>query len=266
MILTPLFRKAWRDHRRGFLGWLTGVIGITVIQLAVYPSIRDSRADWSEAIDQFPEAFQKIFRMTDYTSEIGYLSTELFALTIPLLFIGMGASWGSRATAEDEEAGTADILLSLPVSRSSVIITRLFTMITAQLALAGVLFATLAVGTRVLNLGIPLHRYMEASIVMTLIGTIFGVFALVFGALTGHKGAALGYSIGFAIALFVLYSLAPLVEAFDSVLRFNPLQWTIGSQSLAEGIDVPYTLLAFALIGIASAIATVLFERRDIVA
>ena len=266
MILAPLFHKAWRDHRRGFIGWLVGVIGITIIQLSVYPSIRDSRASWGEAIKQFPEALQKMFRMADYTSEIGYLSTELFAITLPLLFIGVGASWGARATAEDEETGTADILLSLPISRRSVIATRMVAMFSALVALAAVLFATLMVGAQFLDLSISVSRYIDAGIVLVLVGMVFGAIAMLFGTITGHKGAALGYSVGLAIALFVLYSLAPLVSAFETILKFNPLQWTIGSQPLALGIDTPYMLLALGLTATLIAGATIMFDRRDIVA
>ena len=266
MILAPLFRKAWRDHRRGFIGWLAGVVGITIMQLAVYPSIRDSRASWGEAMKQFPEALQKMFRMADYTSEIGYLSTELFAITLPLLFIGVGASWGARATAEDEETGTADILLSLPISRRSVILTRMAAMLSALTALATALFVTLIIGATFLDLSIAVMRYIDAGIVLILVGMVFGSISMLFGTITGHKGAALGYSVGLAIALFVLYSLAPLVSAFDTILKFNPLQWTIGSQPLALGIDVPYTLLALGVTAVVMAGATLMFERRDIVA
>ena len=266
MILVPLFKKAWRYHRRGFIGWLTGVVGITIVQLSVYPSIRDSRASWGEAIKQFPEALQKMFRMTDYTSEIGYLSTELFAITLPLLFIGVGASWGARATAEDEETGTADILLSLPVSRRSVLLTRFAAMLSAQVALAFALVVTLLIGAAFLNLSVAVSAYVDAAAVLVMIGMIFGSVAILFGTITGHKGAALGYSVGLAIALFVLYSLAPLVNAFDSINPLNPLQWTIGSQPLALGLDVPYSLLAIGLVVILLGVSLFTFERRDIVA
>ena len=130
-LLLPLSRRVLRERWKGLIGWILGVVSLIAIQVSVYPTIRDSRKGWSDVTEQFPEAFKKIFRMEDYTSQVGYLTTELFSFMIPLIFIGLATTWAARSASEEEENGTADILMSLPISRSAILLTRLITMMVA---------------------------------------------------------------------------------------------------------------------------------------
>ena len=50
----------------------------------------------------------------------GYLGTELFSLIVPLLLIIAAVATGARAIAGEEERGTLDLLMSLPVTRRRV--------------------------------------------------------------------------------------------------------------------------------------------------
>lgn len=257
-------RKSLRDHVRGIIGWALGLVGIIVIQLSVYPTVRSSAKDWSDTIETFPEVFKKIFRMSDYTSEVGYLSTELLSFVIPFIFIGLGSSWGARLTSEEEEGGTADILLSLPVTRRSVVFTRFAAATGVLLAVCTVMTVSLAVGGRLLDFSIALRYYVAAAVVLFLLGWMSMALAAAVGALTGRRGVALGAALSTALLAFVLYSLAPLVGFLDDINPGNPFQWTIGSAPLSSGLSAGYCVLALlvSLIGITATFAA--FERRDI--
>lgn len=108
----PIALRTWADHWRAILAWMMGLVGI--VQLTVYPSVRDTAGSTMDFVNAFPEAFKAMFRISDYTSGPGYLSVELFSMLVPLVFIAVGASWGASATAGEEESGTADLLMSLP--------------------------------------------------------------------------------------------------------------------------------------------------------
>ena len=264
MFHKPLFIKSLRDHARGVLGWTLGIVAIVVIQLSVYPTIRDSSAGWSSVTESFPEAFKEIFRMTDYTSEAGYLATELLTFVVPFIFIGMGCSWGARVATEDEEKGAADIALGLPISRASYLVTRMASSLAILVTAGTSFFISLAIGARLLDMSISLARFAIAALCLTLLAVIMLGIATALGALTGRRSVALGVSMAIAIALFITYSLAPLVDVLDSTTPFNPMQWTIGSQPLTQGLSVGYSvsILAFSAVFFASSFR--MFERRDI--
>lgn len=261
---TTLIQRVLREHQKGILGWTLGIVALVVIQLAVYPTIRSSATDWSQLTDQFPDAIKKIFRMDDYASERGYLTTELLSFTLPFIVIGLGCTWGARVATEDEDSGTADIMLTLPISRSSYITSRLVAA-TCVLVIALVcFFATLALGTRMLELSIPLNRYISATFSLFCLGELMLIIAASIGATTGKRTTALGVSMAIAIALFVLYSLGPLVRVIDKTTKINPMQWTIGSRPLFDGTSVGYTACVVGM-SLPFLLATyVYFNRRDI--
>ena len=264
MLRRPLYLKSLRDHARGIAGWVGGIILIVVVQLSVYPTIRDSAEGWSQLTKQFPKALQEIFRMSDYGSERGYLSTELLSFIVPFIFIGLGCTWGARVTTEDEESGAADVALGLPISRHSYVATRMSAMLSVLL-LAGVsFFCTLSVGARMLHMSISLSDFAVASLTLTAVAIFFASLATCFGALWGKRTMALGLAMSTAIALFILYSLAPLVDFLEPTTKVNPMQWTIGSQPLTNGFDPAYMFWTLALSVLFGALTFVLYQRRDI--
>ena len=75
---------------------------------------------------------------------------------------------------------------------------------------------------------------------------------------------SLGISLTVAIAAFVVYSLAPLVGFMKDINPFNPMQWTVGAESLKNGVDIGYSLIALAFAVVLMTAAVLVFDRRDI--
>jgi ABC-2 type transport system permease protein len=260
----PLFLKTLRDQRRGFIGWCIGAIAIISIQLSVFPTVRSSAAGLSTFIENYPEAFQKIFRMEDYTSGTGYLSTELFSLMLPLVFIAVGAGWGANAIAQEEERRTADLLFTLPIARSRILVTKILSALTAQISLVLIIFFTLFIGIRFVDISIAPAKILAASFSCSLLGMVFNAVATLFGSIFGRKSISLGGSIALAIAGFLFYSLAPLVHTFDRVLGINPFQWALGKNSLLTGLDFVYTTRSILATLVIYGASLVTLRSRDI--
>lgn len=264
MISLPLMKRVLVEHRRGIFGWAFGLVALVAVQLGVYPTIRSSATDWTSLTDAFPDAFKEIFRLQDYASERGYLSTELLSFTVPFIVIGLGCTWGARVATEEEDAGTADIVLSLPVSRYSYILTRIATALLVMVGVMSIFLVSVLVGTRLLDFSIPINQYLAVTLSLFSLGVLMMSVAICVGALRGKRTMALGVSMALAIALFVFFSLAPLVSAIDTVNPFNPMQWTIGAQPLFEGVSFGYTASVYAITCPILFVAVILFNRRDI--
>jgi ABC-2 type transport system permease protein len=263
-VLLPLLLKTWRDRWRGLIAWTTGLVLITVVELYVYPTIRDSGEGMEALIEGFPEPMQEIFRMSDYTSGAGFLNVEMFSIIVPLVFIAVGASWGAGATADEEEKGTADLLFTLPVSRTAVLLTKGAAAIIVLLGLTLVLAVTLVVGSSMVDLGVDYSYLIAACVMSGMLGVLYAGIGFLIGAATGRRGVALGVAFTLAIAGFLLYSLSPMVDGFERVNPVNPFQWAVGSNALTDGIDVGYALRLLLLSIALFAGSVLVFRRRDI--
>jgi ABC-2 type transport system permease protein len=263
-VLLPLLLKTWRDHWRGLIAWAVGRVLITAVQLWVYPSIRDSAASASQLVEAFPEEMRQIFDMSTYTTGEGYLNVELFSMVVPLIFIAVGATWGAGATADEEEKGTADLLLTLPVSWGRIVATKIVATVLALALLAAVLTVAVTVGSRLIDMEIEPANVASACLMAGLLGILYAGVGFLVGAMTGRRGVAIGATITLALAAFIAYSLASMVDFFENINPANPFEWALGLNPLANGIDVGYALRLL-LLSIVLLVGSVLvFRRRDI--
>lgn len=259
-----LIVKTWRDHWRGLLAWTIGLVAIIGMELWVYPSIRTSSAGMESLMESYPEAFREFFRMSDFTSEIGFLNVEVFSLVVPLILIAVGISWGGSVIADEEEWGTADLLLTLPVSRTRVLGAKVAATAAVLLALGVVLTASLFLGGLAIDLGIPLSQLAAASMTSALLGLLYASLAFLVGAALGRRGVAIGIAIAMALAGYLAYSLSPMVDAFDTVNPVNPFQWSLGPDPLTNGMDAGTVARLLLLSALLLAGAVVAYRRRDI--
>ena len=263
-MLVPLLLKTWRDHWRGFLAWAVGLALISAVQLWVYPSIRDSAEGTSQMLEAFPEEMQQIFDMSNYTTGVGFLNVELFSMVVPLVFIAVGATWGAGATADEEEKGTADLLLTLPISWASILVTKMVATVIALLLLAAILALTIVAGAALIDMEVETSGIVVACLMAALLGTLYAGVGFLAGAVTGRKGVAIGTTIALGLAAFISYSLASLVDVFENINPANPFEWALGFNPLVNGLDVGYSsrLLLLSLLLFAGAV--LVFRRRDI--
>jgi ABC-2 type transport system permease protein len=264
VILEPLVGKTLRDRWRSLVAWSLGIVALVTVQMAVYPTIRDSSTDMEGFTESLPEAFQEMFRMEDYTTPAGYLSTELLSFVVPFIFMTLGATWGARSTSEEEESGTADVMFSLPIERRDYVTTRWLTGALVLLAEALVFGAALVIGATLLDMDIGIGHFANASLMMFLAGLASHALAAVVGTRTGKRAIGLGTTMVALIAGFVAYSLAPLVGFFDAVNPFNPLQWMLGTQPLTTGVDFGYVFFLLLVSALGYAASVRFFDRRDI--
>ncbi|HUW77203.1 MAG TPA: ABC transporter permease subunit [Candidatus Nanopelagicaceae bacterium] len=263
-MIWALVTKTWRDHWKSTISWTVGLFSMVAIELIVYPTIKRAGAGMSQLIESMPASFKSVFRMNDYTSGPGFLGAELFSMMVPLIFIAVGAAAGARATAEEESSGTADILLALPVTRAKIVLSKTFAALAVIFGLTVVLILSLVVGVRMAGLVITNSGLIGASIQTALLGVLFTGVALLIGALTGRKSIALGISIALSIAMFILYSLAPLVNSIGRTVWLNPFQWAIGGEPLLTGLSFGHTITLTVVSAALIFFAVLAFNRRDI--
>ena len=259
-----LINKMFRDHWKSLFAWGLVIVFMISVQMSVYPSIVKSGNAAKQFIDMYPEAMKKIFRMEDYTSGSGFLGTELFSLMLPLVMIGVGVIWGSSATAEEEERGTADLLFSLPISRRKILLSKMAATFVALAILAVVTFFNIFLLEGLVNLTVSTKNLAYACFTHLLLGVFFAGIGFLLGSLTGRKGFSLGVGSALGFISFLFFSLSPLVSNFEFTNPFNPFQWTIGTNVLVDGLNSSGVIKLLISSLFLHIFALVLIDRRQI--
>jgi ABC-2 type transport system permease protein len=261
-VLRSVLTRTLRDAGRGLVWWSVGIGAYVLLTVSVYPSIKDN-ADLERAVKNYPEALKAfVGGELDLTSGPGYLDAELFSLMVPLLLLVYAIGAGARGIAGEEEAGTLELLLSHPISRTRLTLEKAAAMTLQIGVLAFAAFAVVAAGAKLVSMEIGAGRIAAACLAVYLLALGHGSVALLVGAATGKRALAIGVSSALAVAGYMLDGLSRIVGALEPWRVLSPFDWM--GDPLRKGVDLRGTAALLALALGAAALAPLLFDRRDI--
>ena len=260
-MFTNVLTKTLHDQRRGVLGWSIGLALTVLLMGGIWPSFSDM--DVNALLDEYPEAMKQVFNVTDMGTGAGYLNAELFSLMLPAIFVIFAVARGARLIAGEEEEGTLDLLVTLPVSRRLVLLQKAGALASGIGAMAVVLFVSTCAASVAFDLQIPVLHAANGALSMFLLGLEFGLIALALGAATGRRALTVGVSAGIAGASYLLFLMAQLVESVRPLRVLSPIYQATTDGPIAPGLPpIAGLMLVTGLVTLAAAVVT--FERRDI--
>jgi len=215
-------------------------------------------------MDDFPEVLLALFGGGDMSTPEGWYQIETFGMMAPIAVMVVTVAIGARALAGEEEHRTMGLLLANPVKRSTVIYQKTFAMVLYALAVGFSIFAGVAIGSLLGGLGMSTGNIAATSFLVTLVGLVFGAFALLLSAGTGRVNVAVYGTVGVALFLYVLNALLPFNDALVGWAKVSPFYYYLSSDPLMNGMDWTHGAVLAGLTLILVAIALVLFQRRDL--
>jgi ABC-2 type transport system permease protein len=263
-MLRNVFTKTIWDRKRSMVWWTIGMVALTAWLVAVYPVIRDSEAMQS-FLDDFPPELMAMFGIDPdvYLTGAGYLQAQLFSFMAPIILIAFAIGFGVAATAGEEKAGTMDMLLSLPISRTSIILQKAAVMVLLTGILSFAIAATLIVLDPVVGLGLSADGVIAVTTGLWLLGLTFGGVTMVVGAFTGSPSTAGGVAAFLSILAWFINSFSALYDWLEIPSKLSPFSWYLHDLPLLHGFNSGLIWLVIASTG-ATALAGVLFARRNI--
>lgn len=192
------------------------------------------------------------------------MSGELFSFMAPVLLLVVAIGMGARAIALEEERGTVDLLLSMPITRRRVLTEKVLAGLCLLFALGAVLFVSLVLGSAAFDMGIPARRLAEISLATVLVVLPFASLALLVSCITGGRGLAVGAAAAAAIAAYLLDALAKVVTSLDDWDQFSPFNWYESETVMSQGIELGNVALFVGVSVVLTVAAVVALERRDL--
>jgi ABC-2 type transport system permease protein len=262
-MLRNVFTKTLWDARRSLVGWAVAISAVAAMYAAFWPTV--NTPEMQQALRNYPEGILEALNYDDLTSPAGYLGSSVFGLLIPLLVAVFAIAYGTRAVAGDEEAGTLDLLLAHPVSRTRLALQR-FAALAAALVLVGAVLwlAMLAVAGPAELEGVTAAEFGAATTQLALFGACLGALAFAVGAATGRRALALGVSAGVAVLAYLANGVFPQVAGLEWTREVSPWHWYLGGEPLTNGLQAGDSLLLLAVTLVLVAAGTLVFNRRDV--
>lgn len=262
--MIPVVRWTIWQRRWSTFWWCIGIIGLIVLTLALYPTIRDQAAQLNKSFGSLSQSTMALFGGTDFFSPVGYLNSQIVYFTLPLVLAILAIGLGNSLIGREEHDLTIESLLARPIPR-----TRLL----GAKALAGILillFVTLvsAVTTLVLaeavHMGIPLGDIAAAYFACFMLVLTFGAVAFLLAATGRARVAALGISVVYAIGGYIIGSLSSTVHWLKNPSLIFPYHYYRTADILHGTFDWSSIVFFAAFVVGCGLLSWVAFRRRDL--
>ena len=261
-MLRDVWTKTLWDQRRSLLGWSIGFAAVSLIYASFFPVA--ATPEYEEIIGRMPPGFVDAFGWEDISSPSGYLGSTVYGLLGSVLIAVMAIGLGARAIAGSEEDGGLEMLISMPVTRTKVVVHKSIALLVATFMAGVVVFLAVLAIREPLELDIPMANLAAASLNLALLGGLFGTFAILIGSISGKRGLAIGAGAGVAVFAFLVDGLAPQLDSIAWMQKLSPFYWFDATGTLKDGLAPAMTLLLAGVTIVFAIAAIATFNRRDV--
>lgn len=265
--MRPIIRWSLWQKRWTIFWWCVGVSFFIFLTLIFYPAIKHQSTQLDKSFNQIPQTAKQLFTDTsDIFSPVGYLSSQIFYLMLPLLLGILAINQGMSLIGKEERDNTIELLLARPISRGRLLFTKALAGFVAvgAVSLLAVLVITLL--CRLVGLDVSSKYLVEATAAASLLSLCFGAITFMLSAL-GRAGRAASIAIAAFIALggYIIVSLAPNIRWLRWPAKVFPFDYYHSAELLTGRYNWANAIYFLAVITACLWVAWLAFRRRDLV-
>jgi ABC-2 type transport system permease protein len=265
VILIETLRRKWKH----IIYWGGGLALYAIFTFMLIPDM-EALQKYVEILESMGSGMLSVIGLSDASAmatPAGYVGVEFFSFLLLITSV-YGVIAGLDVTANDEDKGVMDMMLSLPMERWRVVIEKMLAYSLIILGIGLVTFVGTVIGREVSNqpLDMSLSSLLQSSLNFVP-GTIVVMSATVLiSTLVRRRSLAMALSGVFVVASFLLNVVAEAAgsKAADAVAQISIFQHYGGATVLRDGIAYgsAFALLLVAVILAVGAAAK--FIRRDV--
>ena len=267
-----LYRHEVRQGLRSAWKWWLGLVFLHFLYLPFYPTFADQQAMVDAFMQQLPREYLLAFGIVPglrLSEVLGYY-TLIFVLVQMVLAV-QASLYGLDLLTQEERYGTADFLLTRPLSRSQVFLGKLAAVLTVLLLTWAVLWASAWSSVALFH---GAHPYDAGALALVLSSAFpFQLCFLAVGVALSLVVPKLRNSVPYGLGLtFGLYGLSAFADVqgnavTDALAWLSPFRYFHAPDLvLNRAYDTAALVLSLAVTLAGLALAYALFRRRDIAA
>ncbi|MEZ5247329.1 MAG: hypothetical protein R2707_19740 [Acidimicrobiales bacterium] len=254
--------RRFLTERRLLVGGVSVGAALTLsLQMAMYPSIRDSLGSMTEGL---PDAFVQLIGSSEFASPEGFLQAEAYGTMGPILVILVAISMVSSSLPGAEASGRMTMLATSSATRRAIGVGAAVAVGGAVTMITTVYWLATIVGSSIAGLDIAVSRLTAAAFSLWLLGLAVGAIAFLVGGATGARGATIGVAGTVAVGSFLTYGLLPLSERLAWGRGISLWYPYAEHEPLVHGFDPWNSLLLVGVIVIGTLGGLFWFGRRDL--
>ena len=258
-----IYLKTLRDYRIAILGWGVGIGLLMFVLLAAIKSVTGTPAARA-TLASLANQFKWLAEPVAVTTPGGY-ATWKYGPTLLVMAIWALLA-GSRMLRGEEERGSLDVLLSVPLGRLRVALEKLAAMWTALLAMAVIIGLLTFAGGQSVQADFGFGGALLFGLNLSLACAVFGSIALLISQFTQSAGVAAGATGGLLFLAIMVDMVHRVFPGTEWISRLSPVYYYNLSKPIVPsyGTNVGALLVLLAISVILGGAGVWLFAVRDV--
>jgi ABC-2 type transport system permease protein len=264
-VFFEMLRRKWKH----ILYWGGGLALYAILTFALNPDA-ESLEKMVGALESMGSTMLSIMGITDvksFSTLEGFIGLKYFSFLLVITGVyGVGA--GLEVTANDEDKGIMDIVLSLPLPRWRIIVEKMLAFSLIVVGISLMTFCGLMIGREVASSPVDIAPVSLLEGALNFIpGTIvIMAVTVIIGTIVRRKTVALALSSIFVAVSYVLNTVADVArtDASDAFAQLSVFRHYAGATILSDGLSYDtITMLLLVAVGFVAG-AVIFFRRRDV--
>lgn len=262
-----LYTKELKRNRMNLWIWSAIVIGLTVLVMSIFPYMRNVGTEMANMMKSMPEGITKAMGLDAQTwnSILGLYNTYYGIYIIVLIGI-FASSTGATIISKEERDGTAEFLLTKPISRKNIFNTKILTLFTLTIIVYAIQTITAFIGIIIFG---ESDINWSTFITMHINGLILIVFFTCLGVILSMfiqpKKNFMGMVVGIVFGSYFLNAIAKAADTVSWIGYISPfhyLDFTVSDPNYSVNyLTVGIMLLTSILLLLVS---FKVYEKKDI--
>ncbi|MBO8156066.1 MAG: ABC transporter permease subunit [Bacillaceae bacterium] len=260
-----MYRHEFKNVLKSTLIWTLSIMAITIFFFSMYPTFSEEAESLKRMLEGFPDALLQAlnFNITAFTSILGFYSYIFVYISLAgaIQAMVLGTGIASREIREK----TADFLLTKPVTRQSIMTSKLLAAFTAIIITnAGYLSTAYLMAVIVETEGFSQGIFFMISLSLFFIQLIFLSVGVITAVLISRLKAVLPVSLGTVFAFFVINMFSKSIGD-EKMGYFTPFHYFDSMYILQhETYNPSNMILAFVLVVLLIISSYVVYTKKDI--
>ena len=266
-MIGSVFLETYRQTWKQMLYWGLGLAALALMVVLMVPLF--DMQDIKDLLGSFPPIILAMVgvgkELEIFATNEGFVAMGFFGKSA-LIFAVYPVVMGMRITANEEDTGTMDLLLSLPLQRARVIIEKFLAYSVSIVGVVALIYLGMQLGVSMAGIDLDVGRLAEVTFYLIPLMVFVMAVTTLIAVVVRRRSVALGIVTAFVIASYMLQAIGAVAEgtAAEPIGAISFLTYYNAGDILIEGFIWPH-ITGFILLSAALLLASLFqYERRDI--
>lgn len=260
-----MFIHELRAYRKSTIAWTLSMVAVALVFLSLYPSITADAAAFKKVLENYPEPVLKAFGIAvdTITSFLGFYS--YIFMYIVLCGSIQAMNYGTSVISKEVREKTADFLLTKPVSRKQIYVSKVLAVLTS-IVITNIIYLTCAtiIANAVSKDAVDFKLFYMISITLLLVQLMFFALGVLVSVIIPKIRSVLTITLSTVLGLFTLNMFSSVLGE-ETVRYFTPFKYYDTAYIMKNAsYETPFVITEIVFVVLSILLSLLIYRKKDI--